>query len=298
MNPTGGRGGNFNGPTPAGPGQGILAGQAPAKPVSQYKLVGTTGCQRIDIPDIVTGSEVYIQNVRIPGMLHGRVVRPRGQAAWGFIAPIISIDESSIQHIPNVQIVRIGDFLGVVAPHEWDAIQAAAELKVKWADPPAVLPGGGNVFKQMRALDAAGKTVTVPNASNTGQNVPPNIGNVDAALASAAHVVSGEYGFNTLAHTPIGPMCAIASVTAQGARIYVGTQGPYQTRSIVATGHRSAGKPRPRHRLHDGRCLRPRASMTTPPSRPRSCPKPSPHQSVSSSCGGTRSAGTRTTPQR
>jgi nicotinate dehydrogenase subunit B len=234
MNATGGGGGNFNGPTPAGPGQGILAGQTPAKPVSQYKLVGTTGVQRIDIPDIVTGSEVYIQNVRIPGMLHGRVVRPRGQAAWGFIAPIISIDESSIQHIPNIQIVRIGDFLGVVAPHEWNAIQAAAELKVKWADPPAVLPGGGNVFKQMRALDAAGKTVTVPNAFNTGQNVPPNVGNVDAALASATHVVSGEYGFNTLAHTPIGPMCAIASVTAQGARIYVGTQGPYQTRSIVA----------------------------------------------------------------
>jgi nicotinate dehydrogenase subunit B len=234
MNPVGGPSGNFNGPTPAAAGQGILAGQAPAKPVSQYKLVGTTGVQRIDIPDIVTGSEVYIQNVHIPGMRHGRVVRPRGQAAWGFIAPIVSIDESSIQHIPNVQIVRIGDFLGVVAPHEWDAIQAAAELKVKWADPPAVLPGGGNVFAQMRALDAAGKTVTIPNATNTGQYVPPNVGNVDAALASAAHVVSGEYGFNTLAHTPIGPMCAVANVTPQGARLFVGTQGPYQTRAIVA----------------------------------------------------------------
>ena len=81
MNPTGGPSGDFNGPTPAVPGQGILAGQAPAKPVSQYKLVGTTGVQRIDIPAIVTGSEVYIQNVRVPGMLHGRVVRPRGQAA-------------------------------------------------------------------------------------------------------------------------------------------------------------------------------------------------------------------------
>jgi len=234
MNPTGGPSGNFDGPTPAGPGQGILAGTPPAKPVSQYKLVGKSGVPRIDLPAIITGSEAYIQDIRVPGMLHGRVVRPRGQSAWGFIAPIISIDESSIGHIPNVQIVRKGDFLGVVAPKEYDAIQAAAQLRVKWADPPAVLPGGGNVFAHMRALDAAGKKVTVPDAHNVGQNLPPNRGDVDAALASAAHVVSGEYGFNTLAHTPIGPMCAVADVTAQGARIFVGTQGPYQTRAIVA----------------------------------------------------------------
>jgi nicotinate dehydrogenase subunit B len=57
---------------------------------------------------------------------------------------------------------------------------------------------------------------------------------VDTALASAAHVVSGEYGFNTLSHTPIGPMCAVADVTPEGARLFVGTQGPYQTRSVVA----------------------------------------------------------------
>jgi CO/xanthine dehydrogenase Mo-binding subunit len=229
MEPTGGPSGRFTGPTPGVAGQGILAGQAPAKPLSQYKLVGTTGVPRIDIPAIVTGSEVYIQNIRLPGMLHGRVVRPRGQSAYGFIAPIISVDESSIKGLPNVQIVRKKDFLGVVAPKEYDAIQAAAQLKVKWADPPAVLPGGGDVFARMRALDAAGKTDTIPNAKGDDR------GNVDAALASAAHVVSGEYGFNTISHAPIGPMAAVADVTPDGARIFVGTQGPYQTRPVVAS---------------------------------------------------------------
>ena len=52
-----------------------------------------------------------------------------------------------------MKIVRKGDFLGVVAPHEYDAIQAAAQLKVTWADPPAVLPGSGNEFQGMRKLD-------------------------------------------------------------------------------------------------------------------------------------------------
>jgi nicotinate dehydrogenase subunit B len=226
--------GSFNGAQPGVPGKGLQAGEAPAKPVSQYKLVGKTGVPRIDIPAIVTGTEVYIQNIRLPGMLHGRVVRPRGQAVYGFGAPIVSIDESSIKQLRDVKIIRKGDFLGVVAPHEYDAIQAAAQLKVRWADPPAVLPGGGDEFAQMRALDRSGKTVTLANAAGYG-DVGTDVGDVDSALASAAHVVSGEYGFHTLAHTPIGPMAAVADVTAQGARIFVGTQGPYQTRPTVAS---------------------------------------------------------------
>ena len=91
-------------------------------------------------------------------MLHGRVVRPRGQGAYGDgTAPaIVSVDESSIKHIPGARVVRKGDFLGVVAPKEYDAIQAAAQLKVKWADPPA-LSGSGNLWKQMRDFDSAGQ---------------------------------------------------------------------------------------------------------------------------------------------
>ena len=243
MNPTGGLAGSFSGATPAGPGKGLQAGQAPAKPVSEYKLVGTTGVPRIDIPAIVTGSEVYIQNIRLPGMQHGRVVRPRGQGLYGAGVPIVSVDESSIKHLPNVRIVRKGDFLGVVAPHEYDAIQAAAQLKVKWADPPAALGGSGNEFEHMRALDSAGKTVT---STTDLSRVAPNNGDVDKALASAAHVVSETYGWPTNVHTPIGPMAAVADVTAQGARIFSGTQGAYQAIPLVA---RVLGLPQNRVRV-------------------------------------------------
>jgi CO/xanthine dehydrogenase Mo-binding subunit len=209
---------------------GIQPGQAPAKPVGQYTLVGTR-VPRIDIPGIVTGTGVYIQNIRVPGMLHGRIVRPLGQALFGFGAPIVSVDESSIAHLKGVKIVRRNNFLGVVAPHEYDAIQAAAQLKVKWADAPAALPGGGNEFEGMRALDAAGKTVTT--RTDLG-GVAFNAGDVDGALASAAHVVAGTYAWPTNAHTPIGPQCAVADVTPNGARIFSGTQGAYQTRPQVA----------------------------------------------------------------
>jgi CO/xanthine dehydrogenase Mo-binding subunit len=209
---------------------GLLPGQAPAKSASQYRVVGTSP-PRIDIPDIVMGTTTYIHNVRVPGMLHGRVVLPHGQSVLGFGAPIVSVDEGSISHIPNARVVRKNDFLGVVAPREYDAIQAAAQLKVKWADPPAVLPGGGNELAQMRALDAAGKTV-VSHVDLAHTAVTK--GDVDSALARAAHTVSGEYGWPTNIHGPIGPNCAVADVTPQGARIFAGTQGVYEVQESVA----------------------------------------------------------------
>ena len=132
-------------------------------------------------------------------MLHGRVVRPRGQALFGFGAPIVSVDESSISHISGARIVRRNDFLGVVAPQEYDAIQAASLLKVKWADPPAALPGSGNEFR------ACGPSTPPARRSQGPRGTASNVGDVDAAFASAAHVVGGTYGWPTNSHTPIGP---------------------------------------------------------------------------------------------
>jgi CO/xanthine dehydrogenase Mo-binding subunit len=209
---------------------GLLPGVAPAKPVSEYTIVGTSP-PRIDIPAIVMGTATYIQNVRVPGMLHGRLVMPRGQMVYGFGAPIVSVDASPISHLPDVRVLRKGNFLGVVAPHEYDAIQAAGLLKVTWANPPAVLPGGGNELAQMRAFDAAGTTIV----SHLDLDYDaPNNGNVNTALASAAHTVSETYGWPSNIHGPIGPHAAIADVTPQGARILAGTQGVDTTQISVA----------------------------------------------------------------
>ena len=101
----------------------------------------------------------YVHNIRVPGMLHGRVVRPRGQGAYGdgTSPKVVSVDESSIKHIKGAQVVRFGDyFVGVVRRQEYAAIQAAAQLKVKWADMPAI-PSSGNLWKGMRDQDNAGK---------------------------------------------------------------------------------------------------------------------------------------------
>jgi CO/xanthine dehydrogenase Mo-binding subunit len=205
----------------------LQAGQAPAKPVSQYKLIGTT-VPRIDVPTKVTGAFTYAQFISLPGMLHGRVVRPRGQWVFGVVPQVLSVDESSIKNIPNVQLVRKNDFIGVVAPEEYDAIQAAAQLKVKWADPPAALPSTGSQYKRLRDLDSANKDATQEYIQDTG--VP----DVDVALKGAAKVLSQTYLYPYQGHDPIGPYCAVADVTANGARVWNYSQSLFGDRTKVA----------------------------------------------------------------
>ena len=200
----------------------IAAAKASLTPASSYKLIGTR-VPRIDIPNIVTGRTTYIQNVRIPGMLHGRVVRPRGQAALGQGATVLSIDKSSVSHIPGVQVVQKGNFVGVVAPHEWDAIQAAQQLKVTWDSTPK-LPGSGNLNGALR------------NPANLqSASVPVNTGDVGAAFAGAAKTVTASYFTAYQMHGALGPNCSVAEVTPNGTTLFCASQGPYlQTRPAVA----------------------------------------------------------------
>jgi CO/xanthine dehydrogenase Mo-binding subunit len=194
-------------------------GESFSKPVSQYRIV-TTEVPRVDIPDKVTGKYVYMHNVRVPGMLHGRVVRPRGQPAWGTGAPIASLDESSIRNLDGARVVRRGDFLGVVAPTEYGAVQAAAQLKVTWKEDGS-LPGSGNLFAHMRSLPTTNVVLTT------------QVGDLAAGFAKAARTLSATYKVPYQCHKGLAPKCAIADVTGSGATVFCSTQNVYGTRTKV-----------------------------------------------------------------
>ena len=83
---------------------------------------------RPDVPAKVTGRHLYVQNLTLPGMLHGRVIRTPVVGA-----ALQSVDESSIAGIPGARVVRIGSFLGVVAEQEWDAVRASRALRAQWS---------------------------------------------------------------------------------------------------------------------------------------------------------------------
>src|SRR5262249_51732405 len=136
-----------------------------AKDPKDYKLVGKP-VPRVDIPDKVTAKFTYMQDFRVPGMLHGRVVRP---PALG--AKLESVDEGSIKDIPGiVKVVREGDFLGIVAQNEWAAIKAARQIKATWSKA-ETLPDPAKLWDHVR------------NSKVFRDEVTSSIGNVGAAMA-------------------------------------------------------------------------------------------------------------------
>jgi len=193
---------------------------ASVKRPADYKVVGTRVARR-DLPDKVGGRHLYMQYVRVPGMLHGRVVRPRGQRAYGVGAKLASVDETSIRAIPGARVVRRSDFLGVIAENEWDAVRAARQLKVTW-EPTSALPGHEKVYERMRA-------------AKTNEEIVIARGDVAGAMTTAAHVVTQVGRAPYQAHAPFGPNCAVADVRRDAALVMCSTQDVYATRRTLAT---------------------------------------------------------------
>ncbi len=196
-----------------------FTGQAPVKSPSQYRLVAHP-VARTDIPFKASGEYAYMQHQRIDGMLHGRIVRPRGQGAYRDGAEVLSIDPDSIADIATARVVRKGNFVGVVAENEWAAVTAAERLDVQWARP-ATLPGSEALYARMRAAP-------------TNDRVAVEAGDVETAFDAASHVVSFGGNCPYQAHVPFAPNCALADVTPDTALVMCSTQDAYNLRMSLA----------------------------------------------------------------
>ena len=107
----------------------LVKGKAKPKSPSEYKIIGKPGTRRRDIAPKLFGTAESMVDVKVPGMLHGRMIRPPVAGA----VPV-AVDESSVKDIPGVKVVWQKGFIGLVAPKQWDAIRAAQKLKVTWSD--------------------------------------------------------------------------------------------------------------------------------------------------------------------
>jgi nicotinate dehydrogenase subunit B len=188
---------------------------------ADYRIVGTR-VPRPDIAEKVKGTYQYVQHVRLPGMLHARVVWPRGQGAHGLSNPTVdSIDDASIAGVPGVRIVRRANFVGVVAEREWDAVRAARQLKVTWQPFAQALPGHEGLFESFRS-------------AKTNDAIDTTTGDVATALSGGTHVLSATYRGPYQSHGTMAPNCALADVTKDSALVMCSDQGIYQTRNGVA----------------------------------------------------------------
>ena len=193
-------------------------GTAKLKDVQQFKIVGTSP-QRYDIPPKVDGSLKWAVDMKVPGMVHARNVRPPFAGAT-----LVGIDESSVKNIPGlIKVVSKGNYVAVVCEREENAIRAARQLKVEWKKPAtAPFPASTDLFKYMRAATA----------SSIGR--PATTGNPDAAFAGAATVIEAEYDVPFQGHNAIGPAHALADPSNDQLTIYSNDMKSYGMRTSVA----------------------------------------------------------------
>lgn len=173
--------------------------------------------RRPDLPAIVTGQFEFVHNVRVSGMLHGRVVRPPVVGAT-----VISVDESSVKDLPGViKVVVKKNFVGVVAGKPWQALQAARKLRVTWS------PGSG-LPKQTEFADH------LRNQKATRDTFLVDSGDVDRKLSGAATVLKATYYHPYQMHGSVGSSCAVADVQADRATIWSPTQAVWYQKTTAA----------------------------------------------------------------
>jgi CO/xanthine dehydrogenase Mo-binding subunit len=188
---------------------------AKRKPKSEWTILGRSA-PRVDMAEMAAGTFEFVHNVRVPGMLHGAVVRPPASAG-----SVGSVDESAIRDIPGVvKVVVKKNFVGVVAEQPWNAWRAASALTVTWRAG-APLPTQADFHAWLRTRPSRDAYVV-------------NSGDVDDTLAHASSVVKATYLHPYQMHGSMGTSCAVADVQGDRATVWSPTQSAYPTRNGVA----------------------------------------------------------------
>ena len=192
-----------------------LSMNAKRRSPSQWTVLGKP-VRALETAALMTGQFEFVHNVRVPGMLHGRVVRPPEVGAT-----VASVDENSVKQIPGfVKVVVRSNFVGVVAEKQWQAVQAARQLKVKW-NPGRASRRRKTFFESLRKQPSQDALLV-------------DSKNVEQQLATARTVVRATYVYPYQMHGSVGTSCAVADVKPDQTTVWSATQSVYPTRSIVA----------------------------------------------------------------
>jgi CO/xanthine dehydrogenase Mo-binding subunit len=203
--------------------------KAPLRPPARFRYIGRR-VPRPDVPGKVTGRNPFVHDLRLPGMLHGRAIRPPAVGAT-----LVAADESSIAAVPGARVVRLGSFVGVVAEREWDAVRAARLLKLQWSGG-ATLPDHATLFDVIRT----GAVVRDERVTRRG-----NL----AALSGGApgvRTLAASYRWPIQTHGSLGPSCGVADVRPDRATVWTSSQATHGFQRAFAG---ILGLPRERVRL-------------------------------------------------
>ena len=191
-------------------------GKAQPKKANEHRIVGQP-IKREDVAPKVFAQENFVTDIKVPGMVHGRMIRP---AIAGSVP--VKVDESSIKNIPGAKVVWDKGFLGVVADKEWDAIQAAEKLKVEWSTVQPPFPDQAALYDHIRKAPVRASKVEKQN------------GNVEEAFKSAAKIIEADYEWPFQSHASMGPACALIEPKDGNFTCWSGTQKSHFVQQGVA----------------------------------------------------------------
>jgi nicotinate dehydrogenase subunit B len=192
-------------------------GKAKPKDYKDHKVVGQR-IKREDVAPKVFAQEDFVTDVKVPGMLHARMIRP---AVAGAVP--VKVDDSSIKDIPGARVVWQEGFLAVLAPREWDAIQAMGKLKVEWSNAAPPFPSQASLYDHIRKAEVRKRSVEKEN------------GNVDDAFKTAARVIEAEYEWPFQSHACMGPACALVEIKDGMVTCWSGTQKSHFVQQGIAS---------------------------------------------------------------
>ena len=196
--------------------------QAPVIPPDQWKIAGHA-VPKVAARDIVTGKHKYTSDMRRPGMLYGKVLRPAA-----FNGTLQSWDAQGARKLPGVTVVRDGNFIGVAAPSEELASRAVASIQANWSAPQQI--SRGELFDYLKNNSSDG-------AQYAGRALPPR-GSIEAGLAEADHKIERTYTVAYIQHVPLEPRAAVAEWNGGRLTVWTGTQRPFGVRSELAQAFR------------------------------------------------------------
>lgn len=192
----------------------VITGHVNLTPASEWKVAGAA-VPKVEGREFVTGRHAFPSDIVRPGMLFGAVLRP-----GGFNAALSSLDTTAAGKLPDVKIIRDGDFTGVVAADAYNAQKAVEAMEARWSVPSQ--PSNSNVFEYLKK-----------NAESDDRSTQKD-GSVEQGLAGADVKVESRYTVQYIAHTPLEPRAAVAEWNNGNLTVWTGTQRPFAVREELA----------------------------------------------------------------
>jgi isoquinoline 1-oxidoreductase len=199
----------------------VIADNVPITPAADWSLAGTSA-SKVDGRSFVTGKHVYASDVKRPGLLHGKVLRPPA-----FKSKLVSVKTDAAAAVPEAKVVRDGDFIGVVAPTEFAAEKAVRVIQAEWKTESQ--PSSEELFDYLKTHKGSGRG----SGGGRGQGGGAE-GSIETGLKEADHKVEATYTVAYIAHVPLEPRAAVAEWAGDDLTVWTGSQMPFGVRRELA----------------------------------------------------------------